>query len=85
MAPGSVTLRLRVLDQPVDGRLGPQPVVLDHTSGFEGLLFVDDDLLGVRRGHGPDSLSTVILTSRLSGHWTQQLQLHQSHHVCVQR
>lgn len=34
-------------DQLVDGRLGPQPVVLDHTSGFEGLLFVDDDLLGV--------------------------------------
>lgn len=34
--------------QAVDGRLGPQPVVLDHTSGFEGLLFVDDDLLGVR-------------------------------------
>uniref|UniRef100_A0A3B3YX26 B30.2/SPRY domain-containing protein n=1 Tax=Poecilia mexicana TaxID=48701 RepID=A0A3B3YX26_9TELE len=31
------------------GRLGPQPVVLDHTSGFEGLLFVDDDLLGVSR------------------------------------
>lgn len=23
-------------------------MVLDHTSGFEGLLFVDDDLLGVR-------------------------------------
>lgn len=36
-------------DQSVEGRLGPQPVVLDHTSGFEGLLFVDDDLLGVRR------------------------------------
>lgn len=35
-------------DQQVDGRVGPQPVVLDHTSGFEGLLFVDDDLLGVR-------------------------------------
>lgn len=35
-------------DQPIEGRLGPQPVVLDHTSGFEGLLFVDDDLLGVR-------------------------------------
>lgn len=32
----------------VDGRLGPSTVVLDHTSGFEGLLFVDDDLLGVR-------------------------------------
>uniref|UniRef100_A0A8C7FJF4 RING-type E3 ubiquitin transferase n=1 Tax=Oncorhynchus kisutch TaxID=8019 RepID=A0A8C7FJF4_ONCKI len=34
-------------DQPVDGCLGPLTVVLDHTSGFEGLLFVDDDLLGV--------------------------------------
>ncbi|KAJ3601932.1 hypothetical protein NHX12_029693 [Muraenolepis orangiensis] len=34
-------------DQPIEGRLGPQTVVLDHTSGFEGLLFVDDDLLGV--------------------------------------
>uniref|UniRef100_A0A493T5G3 RING-type E3 ubiquitin transferase n=1 Tax=Anas platyrhynchos platyrhynchos TaxID=8840 RepID=A0A493T5G3_ANAPP len=28
-------------------RLGPSTVVLDHTSGFEGLLLVDDDLLGV--------------------------------------
>lgn len=36
-------------DQSAEGRLGPQPVVLDHTSGFEGLLFVDDDLLGVSR------------------------------------
>ncbi|XP_015672818.1 E3 ubiquitin-protein ligase RNF123-like [Protobothrops mucrosquamatus] len=34
-------------DQTVDGRLGPSTVVLDHTSGFEGLLLVDDDLLGV--------------------------------------
>uniref|UniRef100_A0A3Q1I6T5 RING-type E3 ubiquitin transferase n=1 Tax=Anabas testudineus TaxID=64144 RepID=A0A3Q1I6T5_ANATE len=33
-------------DEATEGRLGPQPVVLDHTSGFEGLLFVDDDLLG---------------------------------------
>ncbi|XP_038627938.1 E3 ubiquitin-protein ligase RNF123 [Tachyglossus aculeatus] len=31
----------------VEGRLGPSTVVLDHTSGFEGLLLVDDDLLGV--------------------------------------
>lgn len=38
-------------DQATEGRLGPQPVVLDHTSGFEGLLFVDDDLLGVRQCH----------------------------------
>ncbi|XP_019360707.1 PREDICTED: E3 ubiquitin-protein ligase RNF123 isoform X1 [Gavialis gangeticus] len=34
-------------DQMIDGRLGPPTVVLDHTSGFEGLLLVDDDLLGV--------------------------------------
>ncbi|KGL84088.1 E3 ubiquitin-protein ligase RNF123 [Tinamus guttatus] len=34
-------------DQAAEGRLGPSPVVLDHTSGFEGLLLVDDDLLGV--------------------------------------
>ncbi|NXA33454.1 RN123 ligase, partial [Eudromia elegans] len=34
-------------DQVAEGRLGPSPVVLDHTSGFEGLLLVDDDLLGV--------------------------------------
>ncbi|XP_074861386.1 E3 ubiquitin-protein ligase RNF123 isoform X1 [Carettochelys insculpta] len=34
-------------DQATEGRLGPSTVVLDHTSGFEGLLLVDDDLLGV--------------------------------------
>ncbi|XP_027692946.1 E3 ubiquitin-protein ligase RNF123 [Vombatus ursinus] len=34
-------------EQLVEGRLGPSTVVLDHTSGFEGLLLVDDDLLGV--------------------------------------
>ncbi|NWR03802.1 RN123 ligase, partial [Paradoxornis webbianus] len=34
-------------DQAAEGRLGPSTVVLDHTSGFEGLLLVDDDLLGV--------------------------------------
>ncbi|XP_043818882.1 E3 ubiquitin-protein ligase RNF123 isoform X1 [Dromiciops gliroides] len=34
-------------EQTVEGRLGPSTVVLDHTSGFEGLLLVDDDLLGV--------------------------------------
>uniref|UniRef100_A0A8D0GBH5 B30.2/SPRY domain-containing protein n=1 Tax=Sphenodon punctatus TaxID=8508 RepID=A0A8D0GBH5_SPHPU len=36
-----------ISDQVVEGRLGPSTVVLDHTSGFEGLLLVDDDLLGV--------------------------------------
>uniref|UniRef100_A0A8C3FWF6 RING-type E3 ubiquitin transferase n=1 Tax=Chrysemys picta bellii TaxID=8478 RepID=A0A8C3FWF6_CHRPI len=34
-------------DQILEGRLGPSTVVLDHISGFEGLLLVDDDLLGV--------------------------------------
>uniref|UniRef100_A0A452E7J2 Ring finger protein 123 n=1 Tax=Capra hircus TaxID=9925 RepID=A0A452E7J2_CAPHI len=34
----------------VEGRLGPSTVVLDHTGGFEGLLLVDDDLLGVSKG-----------------------------------
>lgn len=36
-----------ISDQVLEGRLGPSTVVLDHTSGFEGLLLVDDDLLGV--------------------------------------
>uniref|UniRef100_A0A8C9L6Y7 E3 ubiquitin-protein ligase RNF123 n=1 Tax=Pavo cristatus TaxID=9049 RepID=A0A8C9L6Y7_PAVCR len=40
-------LQLFVSDQITEGRLGPSTVVLDHTSGFEGLLLVDDDLLGV--------------------------------------
>lgn len=40
-------LQLFVSDQLTEGRLGPSTVVLDHTSGFEGLLLVDDDLLGV--------------------------------------
>lgn len=31
----------------IEGRLGPSTVVLDHTGGFEGLLLVNDDLLGV--------------------------------------
>ncbi|ETE70883.1 E3 ubiquitin-protein ligase, partial [Ophiophagus hannah] len=46
----AVLMELNLLlhaDQTVDGRLGPSTVVLDHTSGFEGLLLVDDDLLGV--------------------------------------
>lgn len=41
----------------VEGRLGPSTVVLDHTGGFEGLLLVDDDLLGVSedKARGPSS------------------------------
>lgn len=46
-------------DPSAEGRLGPQPVVLDHTSGFEGLLFVDDDLLGVSRVRLGQNFGTV--------------------------
>uniref|UniRef100_A0A8V5H2U5 RING-type E3 ubiquitin transferase n=1 Tax=Melopsittacus undulatus TaxID=13146 RepID=A0A8V5H2U5_MELUD len=49
--PAQLSLRVfsatLVSDQVAEGRLGPSTVVLDHTSGFEGLLLVDDDLLGV--------------------------------------
>ncbi|TWW61384.1 E3 ubiquitin-protein ligase RNF123 [Takifugu flavidus] len=58
-------------DQPVDGRLGPQPVVLDHTSGFEGLLFVDDDLLGVI-GHSNFS-SIRATTCVFTGKWAYEV------------
>lgn len=57
-------------DRPVEGRLGPQPVVLDHTSGFEGLLFVDDDLLGVRSPPRPmrsEGSSSMLGVKRPSG------------------
>uniref|UniRef100_A0A8U7NZ29 E3 ubiquitin-protein ligase RNF123 n=1 Tax=Corvus moneduloides TaxID=1196302 RepID=A0A8U7NZ29_CORMO len=45
--PGGKFSATLVSDQVAEGRLGPSTVVLDHTSGFEGLLLVDDDLLGV--------------------------------------
>ncbi|KAM7401506.1 hypothetical protein PAMP_016815 [Pampus punctatissimus] len=58
-------------DQPVEGRLGPQPVVLDHTSGFEGLLFVDDDLLGVI---GHSNFSSIRATTCVyKGKWTYEV------------
>lgn len=47
----------------VEGRLGPSTVVLDHTSGFEGLLLVDDDLLGVSEGKVWDLRSKPLLTA----------------------
>ncbi|KAG7226614.1 hypothetical protein INR49_001784 [Caranx melampygus] len=57
-------------DQATEGRLGPQPVVLDHTSGFEGLLFVDDDLLGVI-GHSNFS-SIRATTCVFKGKWAYE-------------
>ncbi|KAJ8361011.1 hypothetical protein SKAU_G00175360 [Synaphobranchus kaupii] len=58
-------------DQTVDGRLGPPSVVLDHTSGFEGLLFVDDDLLGVI-GHSNFS-SIRATTCVFKGKWVYEV------------
>ncbi|XP_069592079.1 E3 ubiquitin-protein ligase RNF123 isoform X1 [Ranitomeya imitator] len=55
----------------VDGRLGPSPVVLDHTSGFEGLLLVDDDLLGVI-GHSNFS-SIRATTCVFTGQWLYEV------------
>uniref|UniRef100_A0A4W6FF04 RING-type E3 ubiquitin transferase n=1 Tax=Lates calcarifer TaxID=8187 RepID=A0A4W6FF04_LATCA len=53
------------------GRLGPQPVVLDHTSGFEGLLFVDDDLLGVI---GHSNFSSIRATTCVyKGKWAYEV------------
>uniref|UniRef100_A0A665XBB4 E3 ubiquitin-protein ligase RNF123 n=1 Tax=Echeneis naucrates TaxID=173247 RepID=A0A665XBB4_ECHNA len=58
-------------NQAAEGRLGPQPVVLDHTSGFEGLLFVDDDLLGVI-GHSNFS-SIRATTCVFKGKWAYEV------------
>ncbi|XP_076850361.1 LOW QUALITY PROTEIN: E3 ubiquitin-protein ligase RNF123-like [Brachyhypopomus gauderio] len=55
----------------VEGRLGPSAVVLDHTSGFEGLLFVDDDLLGVI-GHSNFS-SIRATTCVFKGKWAYEV------------
>ncbi|XP_030632598.1 E3 ubiquitin-protein ligase RNF123 [Chanos chanos] len=55
----------------IDGRLGPATVVLDHTSGFEGLLFVDDDLLGVI-GHSNFS-SIRATTCVFKGKWVYEV------------
>uniref|UniRef100_A0AAR2JJN2 E3 ubiquitin-protein ligase RNF123 n=1 Tax=Pygocentrus nattereri TaxID=42514 RepID=A0AAR2JJN2_PYGNA len=58
-------------DDQVEGRLGPSTVVLDHTSGFEGLLFVDDDLLGVI-GHSNFS-SIRATTCAYKGKWVYEV------------
>ncbi|XP_051932005.1 E3 ubiquitin-protein ligase RNF123 isoform X1 [Hippocampus zosterae] len=58
-------------DREVEGRLGPQPVVLDHTGGFEGLLFVDDDLLGVI---GHSNFSSIRATTCVyKGKWAYEV------------
>lgn len=55
----------------VDGCLGPSSVVLDHSSGFEGLLFVDDDLLGVI---GHSNFSSIRATTCVyKGKWVYEV------------
>ncbi|KPP72886.1 hypothetical protein Z043_108067, partial [Scleropages formosus] len=58
-------------DPAAEGRLGPSTVVLDHTTGFEGLLFVDDDLLGVI-GHSNFS-SIRATTCVFKGKWIYEV------------
>nr|XP_033782410.1 E3 ubiquitin-protein ligase RNF123 [Geotrypetes seraphini]XP_033782411.1 E3 ubiquitin-protein ligase RNF123 [Geotrypetes seraphini]XP_033782413.1 E3 ubiquitin-protein ligase RNF123 [Geotrypetes seraphini]XP_033782414.1 E3 ubiquitin-protein ligase RNF123 [Geotrypetes seraphini] len=58
-------------DQAVEGRLGPSTVVLDHTNGFEGLLLVDDDLLGVI---GHSNFSSIRATTCVyKGKWLYEV------------
>uniref|UniRef100_A0A8C1RHT8 E3 ubiquitin-protein ligase RNF123 n=1 Tax=Cyprinus carpio TaxID=7962 RepID=A0A8C1RHT8_CYPCA len=55
----------------IDGCLGPSTVVLDHSSGFEGLLFVDDDLLGVI---GHSNFSSIRATTCVyKGKWVYEV------------
>ncbi|XP_051550030.1 E3 ubiquitin-protein ligase RNF123-like [Myxocyprinus asiaticus] len=55
----------------VEGCLGPSTVVLDHSSGFEGLLFVDDDLLGVI---GHSNFSSIRATTCVyKGKWVYEV------------
>ncbi|XP_073793682.1 E3 ubiquitin-protein ligase RNF123 isoform X3 [Danio rerio] len=54
-----------------EGSLGPSTVVLDHSSGFEGLLFVDDDLLGVI---GHSNFSSIRATTCVyKGKWVYEV------------
>nr|XP_032822269.1 E3 ubiquitin-protein ligase RNF123 isoform X1 [Petromyzon marinus]XP_032822271.1 E3 ubiquitin-protein ligase RNF123 isoform X2 [Petromyzon marinus] len=56
-----------------EGRLGPDNIVLDHTSGFEGLLLVDEDLLGVI---GHSNFSTIRATTCVhTGKWMYEVLL----------
>ncbi|XP_073699824.1 E3 ubiquitin-protein ligase RNF123-like [Garra rufa] len=55
----------------IEGCLGPSTVVLDHSSGFEGLLFVDDDLLGVI---GHSNFSSIRATTCVyRGKWVYEV------------
>lgn len=55
----------------IEGCLGPSAVVLDHSSGFEGLLFVDDDLLGVI---GHSNFSSIRATTCVyKGKWVYEV------------
>ncbi|XP_048025928.1 E3 ubiquitin-protein ligase RNF123 isoform X3 [Megalobrama amblycephala] len=55
----------------IEGCLGPSTVVLDHSSGFEGLLFVDDDLLGVI---GHSNFSSIRATTCVyKGKWVYEV------------
>uniref|UniRef100_A0A8C1RXT1 E3 ubiquitin-protein ligase RNF123 n=1 Tax=Cyprinus carpio TaxID=7962 RepID=A0A8C1RXT1_CYPCA len=58
-------------DNQIEGCLGPLTVVLDHSSGFEGLLFVDDDLLGVI---GHSNFSSIRATTCVyKGKWVYEV------------
>uniref|UniRef100_A0A8C4QLI2 E3 ubiquitin-protein ligase RNF123 n=1 Tax=Eptatretus burgeri TaxID=7764 RepID=A0A8C4QLI2_EPTBU len=56
-----------------DGRLGPSRVVMDRSNGFEGLLIVDEDLLGVI-GHSNFS-SIRSSTCVYKGRWMYEVML----------
>ncbi|XP_043933716.1 E3 ubiquitin-protein ligase RNF123 isoform X2 [Protopterus annectens] len=60
-------------DGAVEGRLGPSIVVLDHNTGYEGLLLVDDDLLGVI---GHSNFSTIRATTCVyKGKWSYEVMI----------
>ncbi|KTF80850.1 hypothetical protein cypCar_00020838 [Cyprinus carpio] len=59
------------MEHQIEGCLGPLTVVLDHSSGFEGLLFVDDDLLGVI---GHSNFSSIRATTCVyKGKWVYEV------------
>uniref|UniRef100_A0A673K7A2 RING-type E3 ubiquitin transferase n=1 Tax=Sinocyclocheilus rhinocerous TaxID=307959 RepID=A0A673K7A2_9TELE len=78
--PGPASAAYRLVDYPrfllvfgsmIEGCLGPSTVVLDHSSGFEGLLFVDDDLLGVI---GHSNFSSIRATTCVyKGKWVYEV------------
>uniref|UniRef100_A0A452QS34 RING-type E3 ubiquitin transferase n=1 Tax=Ursus americanus TaxID=9643 RepID=A0A452QS34_URSAM len=66
LCPAQLHIYLSLSGQ-AEGRLGPSTVVLDHTGGFEGLLLVDDDLLGVSEGNARG------LTWLIPGKWLYEV------------